>query len=279
MFENKRAVSWFNMSHGTIICPACGALSPSQRSYIAFCPTCGHRWLCATKEEHKLIESRTYLRDYAGYRPDPIFVERATAITQSELMPRVPPPSRLLDVGCGAGEFLMVAKSLGYQAQGIDISEASAEICRERGLDACAEDFLIYAFPAKFDLITMWDVVEHLRDPFSFFQRARSLLTKRGCLFAKIPAFGDISVALSNLWPRVSGTLLGAPGHVQYFDRESLAKLLSRTGFEAEWINAGGARSHVSGGPLRRRLARNARSAIGRISGDANVYFVARPIN
>lgn len=258
-------------------CPACGAAWQPASSYIAFCDSCGHRWLVTSEQERHAVETGMYTHDYAGYRPDAKFVDTATAVTATELSTRVPPPARLLDVGCGAGDFMMVAKGFGYSVEGIDISEASAEICRSRGLDARAGNFLTEKFSGDYDLITMWDVVEHLREPAAFLERARSLLSDKGYVFAKIPGFGDLSVGLSNSWPRVAGTFLGAPSHVQYFDRESLSRLLSRTGFQPEWIKAGGARSQMTGGSLKRRLARRVRSAVHRLSGDSNLYVIARP--
>jgi len=254
-------------------CPACGAASRSEASYIAFCEACGHRWLVTSEQDRRAVETGMYTHEYAVYRPDPKFVATATAVTADELSRRVPPPARVLDVGCGAGEFMLVAKALGYSVEGIDISEASAEICRAR-----AGNFLTEEFEGKFDLITMWDVVEHLREPSSFFERARSLLTDEGYLFTKIPGFGDLSVGLSNRWPRVAGTLLGAPSHVQYFDQESLGTLFSRTGFRAEWIRGGRARSQMTGGSLKRQLARKVRTVIHRASGDANLYVAARRV-
>ena len=258
-------------------CPACGEACRSGEQYISVCSNCGHRWLATSEADRAAVETALYTHGYAGYRPDPKFVATATAVTAEELTRRVPPPARILDVGCGAGDFMQVAKTAGYTVEGIDISEASAEICRSRGLNARAGNFLTEKFEGKFDLITMWDVVEHLRDPESFFERARSLLTARGYLFTKIPGFGDLTVGLARRWPRVAGTLLGAPSHVQYFDRRSLDRLFSRTGFRAEWITRGAARSPMTGGSMKRKLARKVRKVIRRVSGDANLYVVARP--
>lgn len=266
------------MSRAPSSCPACDSDNRNGSGYILFCGSCGHRWLRTTEEERRSVEAGTYTHDYAGYRPDPAFTKTATEVTRAELTARVPPPARILDVGCGAGDFMTVATAAGYQVEGIDISEASAEICRSRGLDARAANFLTYEFATQFDLITMWDVVEHLREPASFFRRARVLLRGGGYLFAKIPSFGDLSVRLANFWPRTAGTLLGAPSHVQYFDRDSLTALLERTGFQPEWFDAGRARSQKTGGPLKRRVARLVRSGIQPISGDANLYFIARPL-
>ena len=278
LLSDSTAVRGFAMSSASNICPACGERCRSGEGFISFCPKCGHRWLATSQAEREAVETDMYTHDYVGYRADPKFVATAAAVTADELSRRVPPPARVLDVGCGAGDFMQVAKDAGYDVEGIDISEASAEICRSRGLNARAGDFLTEKFDGKFDLITMWDVVEHLRDPAAFFDRARSLLSKDGYLFAKIPGFGDLSVGLSNRWPRVAGTLLGAPSHVQYFDRELLGKLFSRTGFRPEWISRGAARSPMTGGSIKRKLARKARTLIYRASGDANLYVAARPV-
>lgn len=258
-------------------CPACGAPHASSGSYIVFCESCGHRWLGRTRQDHGAIATATYTQEYAGYRPDQHYVRAATRLIQAELLTRVAPPAHLLDVGCGAGDFMTVAQTLGYDAEGIDISEASEKICRSKGLRACAADFLTHDFQREFDLIVMWDVVAHLHDPAAFFSRARSLLTARGVLIVKTPAFGDLSVRLSNRWPRVAGTLLGAPSHSQYFDRESLSTLFSRTGFDSEWIVPPRVRSRGEGGSFRRRVARRLRSGMGRLSGDASVLVAASP--
>jgi SAM-dependent methyltransferase len=262
-----------------IDCPACGAPCPSSNRYIIFCESCGHRWLNQSQEDHRAVEASTFTHDYRGYRPDPKYMAATERIARAELVPRAPPPALSLDVGCGAGDFMIVSQSLGYEAEGIDISEASAEICRARGLNVRVADFLTVDFGKKFDLITMWDVVAHLRDPAAFFRRAHSLLTDSGVLFVKTPGFGDLSVMLSDRWPRAAGTLLGAPSHTQYFDRQSLTALLARAGFEPEWIDAGRARSRATGGTLKRRLARQLRGAISRFSGDSNLYVVGRPID
>lgn len=258
-------------------CPACGVASLAATGYIAFCDACGHRWLATTEQEQEGLESALYTMDYTGYRPDPKFVETAKRVIETELAQRVPPPGRILDVGCGSGDFMHVAGSMGYTVEGIDISQASAEICKARGLNARAGNFLTESFSSKFDLITMWDVVEHLRDPAPFLLRAVSILSARGCIFAKIPGFGELSVGLSNRWPRAAGALLGAPSHVQYFDQESLSTLLSRTGFQFEWISGGNARSQMSGGSVKRRIIREVRKLVGWVSGDANLYVIARP--
>lgn len=255
-------------------CPICGAFHDRSIHYILSCPNCGHRWLNSSTEDRRAVETSTFTHAYAGYRPDATYVESTTRLARAELVSRIPPPARVLDVGCGAGDFVAVMRSLGYDAEGIDISQASADICRSRDLPSCAGDFLTFEFPDLFDIITMWDVVAHLRDPFAFFTRAHSQLSDRGLLFIKTPAFGRLSVELSNFCPRAAPTLLGAPSHSQYFNRRSLSVLFDQAGLGAVWLESRNARTAASGGPLKRRLARRARRLISRLSGDSNLYVL-----
>lgn len=198
-------------------------------------------------------------------------------VLQRQIAPHKPAPADVLDVGCGSGDFMAAACEAGYSVQGIDVSEASAAICQSKGLKAVSGDYLTYDFGQKFDVITMWDVIEHLRNPGAFLIRSRELLKPGGVLFGKVPGFGDVSVGLSKRMPRMAGALLGAPSHVQYFDEESLRSLLSRLRFDVHWLPAlaDEMRSRRTGGPLKRRVARSVARSIKRVSGDRNLQFIA----
>jgi 2-polyprenyl-3-methyl-5-hydroxy-6-metoxy-1,4-benzoquinol methylase len=259
-------------------CPACGALDAGWLTGIARCDSCGHRWMRVTADEQRATERATYIDDYAGFRNDPVFAEAIRALIRRDLTVRVPPPARILDVGCGAGEFMSAAAEVGYQVQGIDVSAAAERLCRGRRLDAVTGNFLSYPLAGPFDVVTMWDVIEHLREPAAFLARTRDLLRPGGWLVAKIPGYGELSVALSGHAPRLSGLLLSTPDHVQYFHRASLYRLLSRTAFEPEWLPLprGGIRGRPSGGSLRRRFGACLARVIRALSGDSNLYFAAR---
>lgn len=259
-------------------CPVCGRSEDPSSLPIAFCSSCGHRWLKHSAEAHRQIEEDTYGHEYAGYREDIIFSEGASKFLSQVLEPRKAPPARILDVGCGAGAFMKVAMDHGYSVQGIDVSEASAQICRNRGLRATAGDFLETSFDERFDLITMWDVMEHLANPGAFLMQARNLLAENGIFFAKIPGFGSLSVRLSGYAPRLGGILLGAPAHVQFFSDTSLRRLFEDCGFTYELIHWGSIRQPPRGGSPRRQLARKVAGSIAQISGDKQFYVVARPV-
>src|SRR5205807_742919 len=90
----------------------------------------------------------------------------------SALVPRVrlggrDPPGRLLDVGCGTGLFLAVARRRGWTPFGIDDCAEATRHAREHfGLAVTIGDFEDFARDARhFDVITMWDIIEHARRP------------------------------------------------------------------------------------------------------------------
>ncbi len=81
-------------------------------------------------------------------------------------------PGSLLDVGAGAGAFVELARSIGWRAQGIDLSVSSEFVAQ-----GTIEDV-----NGHFDVITMWDVIEHVEDPESVIRMASTKLTDNGVL-------------------------------------------------------------------------------------------------
>lgn len=106
-----------------------------------------------------------------------------------EQISRVVPSGRLLDVGCGVPIFLDLARSAGYTVQGIDSVPEIARIARDDF------DLLVDTAPfdrcglegASFDVITMWDFLEHLPDPVDALMRSQRLLRPGGVLFVSVP--------------------------------------------------------------------------------------------
>lgn len=270
-------------------CPACGKDSthPILRLNVPFargdrltarvfaCRECTHRFLPITEEEQQRVDAH-YDRDYMGYRFDPFFAARIRDEVARQLVPRVPPPARVLDVGCGAGEFMRAAAAAGYQVEGVDISEAAAEHCRGLGLHATSGDFLTMPFAERYSMVTMWDVVEHLRSPEAFLRRAREILVPGGALVLKIPGYGPLSYRAIAIYPRLASTVIGAPGHQQYFTPRSLRTLLARCGYEnAEWLGSGRFRSKPATRSIKKLIGRTLTAAVNRVARNGNLYIAA----
>ena len=78
-----------------------------------------------------------------------------------------PPPKnpKMVDIGCSVGATVVAAKQLGWQASGVDISQAAVDYCREQGLDCYKIDGPELPFEDNtFDLVTNWHVIEHVKD-------------------------------------------------------------------------------------------------------------------
>jgi SAM-dependent methyltransferase len=266
-------------------CPACSANDTVPGATLEFkasrplsiwqCSQCHHRWLHTSADAQHEIEAG-YHADYEGFRIDPYFVATISKQLSTRLLHLGPAAATLLDVGCGNGEFLRQAARFGFRCEGIDVSEAAAEICRKNGLQATCGDFLSHQFGQAFDLVTMWDVMEHLRSPFDFAARAFSVLQPGGSLVLKIPSPGALNFHFLRLLPSRGGTLLSAPGHVQYFTEHSLSQLLSRAGFtEVIWLDSLGFRSRRRTWNPKRILSRQLTSLAGHLAKNTNLYAFA----
>lgn len=139
-----------------------------------------------------------------------------------------PAHPRLLDVGCYAGVFLEIATRHGWDAWGLEPSLWAAEQARQRGLRVVTGTLASAGFaPASFDVVTLWDVIEHLTDPKSDLQRVNHLLRPGGIVCIH-------TIDIGSLMPRLLGPhwpwLMEM--HLYYFSRRTLAALLQATGFQ-----------------------------------------------
>lgn len=150
---------------------------------------------------------------------------------------------RLLDIGCSTGLFLTLAAERGWLVEGLEYSADSAEQARrKRGLKVRtgALERGIYA-PRSFDVITLWDVIEHLPDPKTALQLAAELLAPGGKLIVKTPN-------CDGLYPRLSLALadrLGfwghpdPPGHLFQFSVDTLSRMIAGAGLGVQHVQHG----------------------------------------
>jgi SAM-dependent methyltransferase len=143
---------------------------------------------------------------------------------------RRPRRGRALDVGCAAGFCMAAMRELGFEAHGVEVSDTIANHARERfGFDTVHLGTLEQApfADSTFDLITMWDVVEHVADPRSLLSRARSLLKPDGLLVVETQNIDSpFARALGRRWHHYKHA-----EHIYHFTPASLRRLLDATGF------------------------------------------------
>jgi 2-polyprenyl-3-methyl-5-hydroxy-6-metoxy-1,4-benzoquinol methylase len=138
-------------------------------------------------------------------------------------------PGRLLDVGCGFGHFVHWAQAHGWDAWGCDADPWAREQTVAPGQIVASPE----AAPAPFDLITLWDVLEHVPEPMSLSRSLRPLLRSGGRLVVGCPNF----VSMQRRWPwlrrdatRFSDTIK-PDEHVVQFTGPGLVLTLERAGY------------------------------------------------
>jgi 2-polyprenyl-3-methyl-5-hydroxy-6-metoxy-1,4-benzoquinol methylase len=148
---------------------------------------------------------------------------------------------RLLDVGCGLGFFLQrVAEVGGWETYGSEISPAAARYAREKlGLSRilCGPPEKIDLPEKSFDIVTLWDVLDHVAHPDPVLGRCRALLKSGGMCFIRTP-----NVRLQLPRARINRMLKGARAgvsylqvrdHLHHYSSTTVQKLLERNGFSA----------------------------------------------
>ena len=150
------------------------------------------------------------------------------AKSQLRLISRHKSGRTLLDIGCGEGFFLFNATKAGYTAKGIEISQDAAEYAgREFGLDVEAKPFEELQFPDNyFDIVTLWQVLEHVPYPLIILKEVYRILKPEGLLATSTP---DIESILAKIFRRRWWNLRRL--HINQFTTRTLADMLKRAGF------------------------------------------------
>ena len=143
---------------------------------------------------------------------------------------------RLLDVGCAEGCFLYLAQKAGCEVSGLDFNPASLEIARKLlGVSTVYQhsvEELGERFPgALFDVVTIFEVLEHIADPYQTVYSINKLLKPGGKLFISVPG--------SRRWPMFFHPEVDAPPHhLTLWTEEALKKILERAGFRVLSVRA-----------------------------------------
>ena len=196
------------------------------------CRACGLQYISPR------LRSDLILASYAEGE-DPVYVSQMPARerTFARALERIERlsggPGRLLDIGTAAGGFLAAAKKRGWQAEGCEPNRWLAEWgTRQYGVRIRPGSVFEQDYEAgQFDVITLWDVIEHTTSPRDTIEHCRTLLKPRGLLVVNYPDIGSwIARSLGRRWLFLTSV------HLHYFDRNTIARLLESAGFEIEAI-------------------------------------------
>jgi 2-polyprenyl-3-methyl-5-hydroxy-6-metoxy-1,4-benzoquinol methylase len=149
----------------------------------------------------------------------------------------------VLDIGCGVGGFLDFAAENGLRTYGFDASKSQVDVAQRQHADVrnaiTLQDYMqSLGQDMKFDFITMWDVFEHIREPFPLLEDVKRYLTPNGIFFISVPGGGPIPTRMKvqKLLKQQSAGLIPWE-HVFYHTRRSLKIVFRKAGFQVVKIS------------------------------------------
>jgi 2-polyprenyl-3-methyl-5-hydroxy-6-metoxy-1,4-benzoquinol methylase len=215
-------------------CPTCNfepnePLFTKSNGEYAYCPQCDHIFLLNPLSLERLIEF------YANYPTSSLewhlnesaFYRR---IYQAgiELFDPYRNGIRLLDIGCFSGYFLSIAAQQGFDAFGIEPNAQEARYALNNGIKLIGST--IDSLPAvldPFDIISLWDVLEHICQPVSYLSSLRSLLNKDGLVFVQVPTSDSLAARIM----REDCNMFDGIEHQTLFSASSLDNAFEQAGF------------------------------------------------
>jgi 2-polyprenyl-3-methyl-5-hydroxy-6-metoxy-1,4-benzoquinol methylase len=222
-------------------CPLCYSKDVKKfwamRGYrLAKCLSCSMVWDPFPPENLESVYDQSYfLNDnpkggYANYFEGmdinrKTFYERIKRINK-----RVADKGKMLDVGSALGDSLIEARKLGWnELYGSELSKYAAVESKKRNLKINIGSLHSAKYPSNFfDVVTLQDVIEHVKDPTTEIREINRILKPRGLVFIVTPDVDGIwAKLLGQLWYHYK------PGeHIMYFSQKSLRKVLSDSNFK-----------------------------------------------
>ena len=199
------------------------------------CTACGLECLDPQPDDEKLraIYEENYFLGSGDQQTEKLMdkMKRSTAREYIELLSahvHMDKP-RLMEVGCGGGDFLVAAKKNGYSVVGVEISPTAVrDANRKLGEDAVIQGELLSLDPiqlGKFDCCVVFDVIEHVRNPLVFLNNVKKLLNDKGVCFIVTPSLDSWSAkVLGRHWMEYK------PEHLFYFNKSNIKDLLNKAG-------------------------------------------------
>ena len=166
---------------------------------------------------------------------DPVYVsqmdarERTFATSLAHIEKLVGRPGTLLDIGTAAGGFLAAATKRGWKAEGCEPNRwLAAWGSKHYGVRIRSGSVFEQPYePSSFDVVTLWDVIEHTTNPREMIEHCRGLLKPGGVLVVNYPDIGSwIARALGRRWLFLTSV------HLHYFDRRTMTRFLESAGFD-----------------------------------------------
>jgi SAM-dependent methyltransferase len=203
------------------------------------CSSCGYVMQNPRPSDLELSAAYSASSDYDCYRPAwkvqgwPIWkILRAwTTRRRVSRLRRYGIGLEILEVGCGAGDFLVAAHHAGWNVRAVEYNSSMANSIRnELGLDVRAGELALDLWNGEHvDVVVFWNVIEHLQDPLRELSISAHYLRNGGRVFISIPTrqAAECGQCFGQYW-----ALLDLPRHLHFYDKTTLSRLCDKAGFD-----------------------------------------------
>ena len=199
---------------------------------VVKCSGCGLVYLNPRLQSSLIVDSYAEGEDTTFIEQDAMRIRTFSAVFRKLSRKFCFPLSqktKVLDIGCAGGAFLRAARDLGVSVTGIEPSKWLSNYARtEYALDVRTGTLFENSFPeSSFDVVTLWDVIEHVPDPNSELVEVRRILKRDGILIVNYPDFGSLAArVLGRKWPFLLSV------HLVYYTRQTIRRQLRKAGFQ-----------------------------------------------
>ena len=145
--------------------------------------------------------------------------------------------NNLLDIGCGIGYFLEEAKKRGWNTYGTEFTERAIEICKGKGIQMYSGVLNPDNYQdTTFDVITSFEVLEHINNPSEEISSIRKILRKGGLFFFTTPNFNS----LLRYFLKENWNVIAYPEHLSYYTPKTIKRLLKNNSFKKKKLQTTG---------------------------------------
>ncbi len=212
-------------------------VSKKQKFSIYRCRSCDCIFLASIKTDTNYFK-KSYDKNYYVDSQKPKAIDKIwsiiakllvnTKISFLEKLVKHRSKIKILDIGCGNGDFLSKLPDKTFSKSGVEINRDGIDRCRRKGIRVYEKSLEKIDFGStKFDLITMWHVFEHLDKPIANLKKIRQILSKNGILVIQVPNSRSLGFTIG----KQNWFHLDSPRHLLIPSKESMEKVLQKTGF------------------------------------------------
>lgn len=199
-----------------------------SHAYLVRCMSCGLTFGKRVPTQAELAAHyNKYLRNNAI---SPVTIKR-----YEELLEQFEPyrkNNKILDVGCGDGHFLAVAKTKGWEVYGTEYTDEAVTVCLKKGITIHKGHIQEFTLAANFDVITSFEVLEHINDGIEHVAKISSLIRSGGLLYFTTPNFNALSRrVLGGKWK-----IIEYPEHLCYYTPSTLHALMKMSGLNKQLV-------------------------------------------